>query len=81
MIKKGEKMSDYKIFSKRLKELLAEKGMTQRALAEKAGLTEVAVSRYISAQRLPGAFAIVKIAAALDCSIDYLLGVERGNDD
>lgn len=70
-------MNEYNILSKRLKELLEKNNMSQRELAEKTDITEVTISRYVSAQRIPKATEIVKIADALNCSCDYLLGIEK----
>ena len=51
--------------------------LSQKQLAEKTGLTEAGISRYISGQRLPRLDILLKIAAALDCTVNYLLyGVE-----
>ena len=70
-------MNKYDVLSKRLKELLEKNNMSQRELAEKIGITEVTISRYISAQRVPKATEILKIADALNCSCDYLLGFQN----
>lgn len=37
----------------RIKGLLKKRGLTQKELAEKVGVTEVSVSRYISGERTP----------------------------
>lgn len=71
MVKKGVKQMD--IFIKRLQELLDEKDMTQRELAEKIGVTEVTISRYINGERKPRIDIIGKIAEVFGVSIDYLL--------
>ena len=44
-------MYDKNTFANSLKSLLEKRGMTQRALAEKLGTTEVTVSRYTSGNR------------------------------
>lgn len=56
----------------RLKEALERRGMTQRELAEKLGITEVSVSRYMSGDRTPKATILAEIAEILHVSIDYL---------
>jgi transcriptional regulator with XRE-family HTH domain len=71
LVKKGVKQMD--IFIKRLQELLDEKDMTQRELAEKIGVTEVTISRYINGERKPRIDIIGKIAEVFGVSIDYLL--------
>ena len=70
-------MNEYTVLGERLKELLEKNNMSQRELAEKIGITEVTISRYISAQRVPKATEILKIADALNCSCDYLLGFQN----
>lgn len=48
-------------------------GLSQRELAERAGITEVTISRYINGARIPKATALLAIAEALGCSIEALL--------
>lgn len=51
--------------------------LTQKQLAEISGLTEAGISRYIAGERLPRIDILLRIAAALNCTIDYLLyGIE-----
>lgn len=61
------------IFGDNLDEMLYEANMTQRELADAAGLSESAISQYIHKQKAPGFKAIINIAYALDCSIDDLI--------
>lgn len=49
-----------------LKCLICSSGMNQKQLAEKAGLSEAAISRYISHKRVPNIFVAEKLAQALD---------------
>ncbi len=48
-------------------------GLTQEALAEKADLTPQAVSLYESGKRAMRSDSVLKLAAALQTSADYLL--------
>ena len=57
----------------RIKECLAEHGMTQKELAEATGITEAAISRYAGGSRLPKIAQVIRIADALNVSIDQLL--------
>ena len=41
------------IFAKNLREMLFEKGMTQRELAFETGLSEKAISTYVNQERMP----------------------------
>ena len=61
-------------FGRRLTDLLRRKRMTQRDLAARTGLTEAAVSRYISGSREPRAITVAKIAKTLDVTPQELLG-------
>lgn len=76
--------SDYEVekwckeFSDRLKFLLTGK-MTQRELAEKIGVTEAALSRYVSWKRVPKATTIAKMAKVLNCDVNYLINFEQEN--
>lgn len=63
-------------FSNILYNLLKQRGITQRMLAEMAHTTEATISRYLSdARRMPRADLIISIAEALNVSTDYLLGL------
>ena len=70
-LREGEK--EMNTFGERLSWLLNERGITQRELALRTGLTESAVSRYVNNQREPRADGIVKICKALEVSADWLL--------
>lgn len=63
--------------TEKLKTLLKRQEMTQRELAEKAGTTEVSVSRYLRGQRTPGLLTLAAIAQVLGVSIDDLLTERR----
>lgn len=58
----------------KIKELLRQKGMTARALAEKVQVAESTMSLYISGKREPDYNTLRKIADVLDTPVDYLLG-------
>ena len=61
-------------FGRRLANLLERNHMTQRDLAAMTGLTEAAVSRYISGTREPRAITVAKISKALGATPQELLG-------
>ena len=50
--------------------------MTQKELAERIGVTEAVVSRYISGDREPKPEMLANIATALHTTSDFLLGIE-----
>ena len=64
----------------RIADLLKKSGLTQRELADKVGVTEVSMSRYISGDRTPKGPVIANIANALHTTSDYLLGTEEKSD-
>lgn len=61
-------------FSRRLLELLEERNLTQRTFAERIGVREATISRYIHENRTPHTIIASKIADELEVSVDYLLG-------
>lgn len=71
-----------KDLGERISGLLDDLGITQRELAERIGVTEVSMSRYISGDRTPKGPVIANMATALNTTADYLLGVgeENGNE-
>lgn len=60
--------------------MLERSRMTQRELASSTGLTEAAVSRYISGAREPRAVTVAKIAKALDVTPQELLGTVTNDE-
>lgn len=64
-------------FGKRLSALLEECGMSQRELADKIGITEVSMSRYIRSERVPRATEIINMAKVLGVPTAYLIGTEQ----
>ena len=65
----------------RIAQALKKSALTQKALAERIGLNEAAVSRYISGERDPKPETLANIATALHTTSDYLLGIERDGFD
>ena len=62
------------VFGDRVKRLLEKKDMTQLELAESVQTSNANISRYISSDREPRAEMALKIADALDTTVDYLYG-------
>lgn len=63
-----------KTLGQRITELLDKKGILQRELAERVGITETTMSRYINDKREPKGTVLSKIAEVLGVSSDYLAG-------
>ena len=71
----GERIGD------RIALLLKKSGYTQKELAGMVGVTEAAMSKYLSNGRQPRAEVIANLATALNTTSDYLIrGVEPEND-
>ena len=60
--------------SERITELLKDSGLSQKELALKIGVTEAAISRYMSGEREPKLDVISNMATVLHTTTDYLLG-------
>ncbi len=63
-------------FARQFKTLIDQKGLTQRAVAEKLDTTETTISRYVSGDRTPNIETAVQLAGILGVSMDTLIGVE-----
>lgn len=55
-----------------LRTILKEKNISQKELAEKVGLTESAVSRFINENRIPTGENMLKIAKVLNMKVEDL---------
>lgn len=62
------------VFSDRIASLMLKQKITQKELAEKAGVTESAMSYYVKGDRTPRSDVLSRIAKALNTTTDYLLG-------
>jgi transcriptional regulator with XRE-family HTH domain len=51
--------------------------MMQKELAEKVGVNEMAISRYIHGGRIVSVSILIDICKTLDVSADYLLGLKE----
>lgn len=71
------------LVGRRLSTLLAEKGMSQKELAAKTGLTPAAISRYVSGAREPRPITIATIARALNVAPEAITGnsAQKETDD
>lgn len=61
-------------FGERLRAARLERGLTQRELADVCQLPHTAVSQFETGARAPGFTRLLRLAVALDVSIDYLAG-------
>ena len=60
---------------KRIKSAREQSGLTQEQLAEKLNISRTAIARYELGEIEPRLKNLVAIAKALNCSCDYLLGI------
>ncbi|MCL2671566.1 MAG: helix-turn-helix domain-containing protein [Clostridiales bacterium] len=70
-------MSNYTGFGERLKKARLMKGYKQTQLATMVGISSQVISLYEIDARLPSHGVLIKLAAALHVSTDYLLGTEK----
>nr|DAR33951.1 MAG TPA: helix-turn-helix domain protein [Caudoviricetes sp.] len=69
------------VFGSRISDLIKKNGLTQRELADKVGVTEVSMSRYIKGERTPKGPIVVNIANALHTTVEDLMGLEAKKVD
>lgn len=67
-------------FGHRLRELRKLRNLTQKQLADLIGVKNSIISFYEVGDRIPSPEIIIKLAAALHTSTDFLLGVEKGRN-
>lgn len=62
-------------FSKRLKELRIERGLSQEQLAKQVGLTHTAIGLWELNKRVPNLEAVIILAKFFNVSLDYIAGL------
>ena len=60
-------------FSQRLRECIKRQGLTQKELAARANITDVALSRYVNGTRIPKANTLSRLLEPLHTTADYLI--------
>lgn len=68
-------------FATNLRMMLGKRHMSQKDLASASRTTEAAVSRYCNGERIPSVQSAARLAEALDCTIDQLMGRELITSD
>lgn len=61
-----------------LREIRKQRGLTQNQLAEKSGVARINIARYESGEVIPGALNLMKLAEALECNAEEILGRKAG---
>lgn len=64
------------VFGQRLKRARLERGLSVRDFAERAGIDFRSIYFYEDSSRLPTVDAAIAMALVLDCSMDWLCGLE-----
>lgn len=64
-----------KVFSERLRDLRKSAGLTQQQISERLHISQQSYARYESGTGEPNLETLAKIAAILDVTSDYLLGL------
>ena len=67
--------------NERLMELVKNSCYTQKELAEKAGVTEAAMSHYLKGTRCPRPSVLAKLANLLNVSVDYLIDGDKASSN
>lgn len=65
------------IFGQRLRQAREERGMTLNHLAGEAEMSRSQVFYYETGKKSPKVDCLVRLAKALDCSTDFLCGLEN----
>lgn len=73
----GNCKSEKLINEYRLADLMYRKGLSQRELAAKLGVTEASISRYMHHARNPRLGKLLELASVLGTTVDYLTGFEK----
>ncbi len=66
---------DAKVVQDNIKHVMSVRGYSQAWLCEKTGIPSATISRYITGRHAPNLDYIMKIATAMNVSVDYLLGL------
>lgn len=69
-------MTDQEVFAQRLKAARDRRGLSQGDLAEASGIDRQLISKYERGVKQPGMDGLARLAQALKCSTDYLLGLK-----
>ena len=63
-------------FAENINDMLIERGINAKNLADALGMGNATITRYLNKERMPSIEYLVKIANYFNCSTDYLLGLE-----
>ena len=63
-------------FSEKLREQMQKQNISKYDLSDKTGFTSMSIYYYMSGKNIPSAFAVARIAKALNCSVNDLMDFE-----
>lgn len=76
IIGNGKMMAmDNSVFSKRIKEIRAREGLTQRELGQRLGLAQQSIASWEAGRSYPDALMLAELSTKFQVSTDYLLGL------
>ena len=61
------------IFADNLRDLMSERGFSQRELERESGINHASISRYLKKERIPTVKALINLAFTLECDLDELV--------
>lgn len=64
-------------WQEKVKQLMSDKGITQKKLSQLSGITEASVSRYLRGDRTARLDIIINFAKALNVTTEYLLNEDE----
>ena len=67
--------TDFLSIQKRLREAIAQSGMTQVAIAEKLGISSKTISKYMKQNVFPSLDTFARLCVIIDASADEILGI------
>ena len=76
MNSRDENVVNTELLAYRINELLYDRGLTPTDLWRESGVDRGMMSMYTRGKRVPSLYNLIKIAQALDVSLDYLVGNE-----
>ncbi len=79
-MKSQEIQPECELFASRLREVRQKRGMTQRALAELAGMSLTYVNNMEHGLKVPSLTTILRLAVALNCKVMDLVGAYDKTD-
>lgn len=71
---------DFKIIGSRIRDRRVEMGLSQEMLAERADLSPTYISHIERAEKKPSLSTLIRLTAALDVTVDYLLAGSQPAD-